>query len=118
MLLMLHKEFGALHKNGDKPPKLTAKDKPCIDLKYLKDYRAMDSIAAEYGVCKGMFCLAIQWSEVTPVKDSAFTLPVKKTLNRKSDSIRYIKVYKEGIGNSASNSIPLDAGLGYVGIEE
>jgi hypothetical protein len=40
----------------------------------------MDSIAAEYGVCKGTVCLAIQWVEYTLVKDGTFTLPGKKAM--------------------------------------
>jgi hypothetical protein len=52
----------------------------------------MDSIAAEYGVCKGTVCLAIQWVEDTLVADGTFALPGKKVLKRKSDSIQYIVV--------------------------
>jgi hypothetical protein len=52
----------------------------------------MDSIAAEYGVCKGTVCLSIQWVEDTLVKDGTFTLPGKKALKRKSPSIQYIVV--------------------------
>jgi hypothetical protein len=63
MLLILQREFGALHINGGKPPKLTPENKLYITLKYLREYRTMDSIAAEYGVCKGTVCLAIQWVE-------------------------------------------------------
>jgi hypothetical protein len=47
MVSILQKEFDALHKNGGKPPKLTPKDKLYIALKYLREYRRMDSIAAE-----------------------------------------------------------------------
>jgi hypothetical protein len=47
MLSILQKEFDALHKNGGKPPKLTPEDKLYISLKYLREYRTMDSIAAE-----------------------------------------------------------------------
>jgi hypothetical protein len=36
-----------LHKNGGKPPKLTPEDKRYVALKYLREYRTMDSIAAE-----------------------------------------------------------------------
>jgi hypothetical protein len=92
MLLILQKEFNTLHKNGGKPPKLTAEDKLYITLKYLREYRTMDSIAAEYGVCKGTVCLSIQWVEDTLVKDGTFALPGKRVLKRKSDSIRYIVV--------------------------
>jgi hypothetical protein len=92
MLVILQKEFDALHKNGGKPPKLTPEDKLYLTLKYLREYRTMDSIAAEYGVCKGTVCLAIQWVENTLVKDGTFALPEKKVQKRKSESIQYIAV--------------------------
>jgi hypothetical protein len=92
MLSILQKEYSALHQKGGKPPKLTVKDKLDITLKYLREYRTMDSIAAEYGVCKGTVCLAIQWVEDTLVKNGTFALPGKKALKRKSQSIQYIVV--------------------------
>jgi hypothetical protein len=92
MLSILRKEFDVLHKNGGKPPKLTPEDKLYITLKYLREYRTMDSIAAEYGVCKGTVCLSIQWVEDTLVKDGSFALPGKKVLKRKTESIQYIVV--------------------------
>jgi hypothetical protein len=92
MLSVLQKEYGVLHQKGGKPPKLTVEDKLCMILKYLREYRTMDSIAAEYGVCKGTVCLAIQWVEDILVKDGAFALPGKKALKRKSPSIRYVVV--------------------------
>jgi hypothetical protein len=92
MLAILQKEFDALHKNGGKPPKLTPENKLYITLKYLREYRTMDSIAAEYGVCKATVCLAIQWVEDTLVADGTFALPGKKVLKRKSNAIRYIVV--------------------------
>jgi hypothetical protein len=52
----------------------------------------MDSIAAEYGVCKGTACLAIQWAEDTLVKDGTFALPGKKALKRKAASIEHTVV--------------------------
>jgi hypothetical protein len=52
----------------------------------------MDSIAAEYGVCKGTVCLSIQWVEDTLVKDGSFALPGKKVLKRKTEAIQYIVV--------------------------
>jgi hypothetical protein len=73
MLSILQKEYDALHRKGGKPSKLTVKDKPYIALKYLREYRTMDSIATEYGVCKGAVCLSIQW-----VEDGTFALPGKK----------------------------------------
>jgi hypothetical protein len=92
MLSILQKEYAALHQKGGKPPKLTVEDKRCITLIYLREYRTMDSIAAEYGVCKGTVCLSIQWVEDTLVKEGTFDLPGKKALKRKSGTIRYVLV--------------------------
>jgi hypothetical protein len=92
MLTILQKEFDAMHRNGGKPPKLTPEDKLYVTLKYLREYRTMDSIAAEYGVCKGTVCLSIQWVEDTLVTDGTFALPEKRVLKRKSASIEYIVV--------------------------
>jgi transposase-like protein len=92
MALVLRREYDALHQKGGKPPKLTAEDKRYIALKYLREYRTMDSIAAEYGVCKGTVCLSIQWAEDTLAGDGTFALPGKKALKRKSDSIQYKKI--------------------------
>jgi hypothetical protein len=90
MLSVLQKEYGVLYREGGKPPKLAARDKLYIALKYLREYRAMDSIAAEYGVCKGTACLSAQRVEDTLVKDGAFALPGKKVLKGISPSIQYI----------------------------
>jgi hypothetical protein len=92
MLSILQKEYDTLHQKGGKPPKLTVEDKLCVALKYLREYRTMDSIAAEYGVCKGTVCLSIQWVEDTLTKDGTFALPGKKKLKRKSASITYVVV--------------------------
>jgi hypothetical protein len=92
MLSILQKEFNEMHESGGKPPKLAPEDKLYVALKYLREYRTMDSIAAEYKVCKGTVCLAIQWVEDTLMKDGAFKLPGKRALKRKSASIGYIVV--------------------------
>ena len=92
MLLILQKEFNTMHKSGGKPPKLTCEDKLYVALKYLRDYRTMDSIASEYKVCKGTICLSIQWVEDTLVKDGTFALPEKRVLRKKSSTIEYIVV--------------------------
>jgi hypothetical protein len=90
MLSILQKEYKEMHKNGGKPPKLTPEDKLYVTLKYLRDYRTMDSIAAEHKVCKGTVYLAIKWVENTLVKDGTISLPGKKVLKRKSASIEYV----------------------------
>jgi hypothetical protein len=92
MLSILHKEYNEMHKSGGKPPKLKPEDKLYVTLKYLREYRTMDSIAAEYGVCKGTVCLAIKWVEDTLVKDGTFSLPGKRVLKRKTATIEYIVV--------------------------
>ena len=92
MLSILQGEYDALHQNGGKPPKLTVEDKLYVTLKYLREYRTMDSIAAEYRVCKGTVCLSIQWVENTLTEDGTFALPGKRKLKRKSDSIQYVVV--------------------------
>ena len=92
MRSILEKEFDQMHKSGGKPPKLTPEDKLYVTLKYLRDYRTMDSIASEYKVCKGTICLSIQWVEDTLVKDGTFALPGKRILKKKSSAIEYIVV--------------------------
>jgi hypothetical protein len=92
MLSILQKAYDRLHQKGGKPPKLTVEDKLYITLKYLWEYRTMDSIAAEYGVCKGTVCLSIQWVEDTLAEDDTFALPGKKKLKRKSAAIQYVVV--------------------------
>jgi hypothetical protein len=82
MLSIPQQEYDALYQKGGKPPKLTVKDKLDITLKYLREYRTMDSIAAEYGVCKGTVCLSIQWGEDTLTKDGTFVLLGEKALKR------------------------------------
>ena len=92
MLSILQKEFAVMHKSGGKPPSLTPEDKLYITLKYLRDYRTMESIAVEYGVCKGTICLSIQWVEDTLIKDGTFKLPEKRVLKRKSAAVEFIVV--------------------------
>ena len=92
MLSILQNKLDEMHRSGGKPPKLTPEDKLFVALKYLREYRTMDSIAAEYGVCKGTICLAIQWVEDTLEEEGTFALPEKKVLKRKSSSIEYIVV--------------------------
>jgi hypothetical protein len=71
-----------LYSKGGKPPKLAVKDKLDITLKYLWEYRTMDSIAAEYSVCKGTVCQFIQWVDDTLTKDGTFAPPWKKVLKK------------------------------------
>ena len=92
MLAILQKEYDKLHKYGGSPPKLTVKDKLTITLKYLREYRTMESIGADYGVSKSTVCESIQWVENTLAEDKTFKLPGKKVLKKASDTIEYIIV--------------------------
>jgi predicted DNA-binding protein YlxM (UPF0122 family) len=92
MKAILQKEYGRKHKLGGSPPKLSVEDKLYITLKYLREYRTMDSIAAEYGVSKSTVCESIRWVEDTLAKDKTFSLPGKRVLKRKSADIQYIVV--------------------------
>ncbi|MDR2178324.1 MAG: transposase family protein, partial [Treponema sp.] len=47
MRSILQKVFDILHRRGGKPPKLTIEDKLYITLKYLREYRTMESIGAD-----------------------------------------------------------------------
>jgi predicted DNA-binding protein YlxM (UPF0122 family) len=92
MKTILQKEFGVLYRQGGKPPKLTIEDKLYITLKYLREYRTMESIGNDYGVGKSAVCESIQWVEDTLEKDKTFRLPDKKVLKRNGSSIEYIVV--------------------------
>ena len=92
MLSILQKEYNKMHKTGGSPPKLTVNDKLKVTLKYLREYRTMESIGADYGVSKSTICESIQWVENTLAKDKTFKLPGKKVLKEASDAIEYIIV--------------------------
>jgi hypothetical protein len=89
MTAILQKEYDRMHKSGGSPPKLTVKDKLTATLKYLREYRTMESIGADYGVSKSTVCESIQWVENTLNKDKTFKLPGKKVLKETSDTIQY-----------------------------
>ena len=92
MKATLQKAFNALHKQGGKPPKLTVEDKLYITLKYLREYRTMESIGADYGVGKSAVSETIQWVEDALAEDKTFQLPDKKILQKNTASIEYIVV--------------------------
>ena len=92
MQAILQKEYNKMHKFGGSPPKLTVKDKLIVALKYLREYRTMESIGADYGVSKSTVCESIQWVENTLSKDKTFKLPDKKVLKKASNTIEYIIV--------------------------
>ena len=89
---ILQKEYEKLHKHGGRPPDLSVEDKLKITLKYLREFRTMESIGADYGVSKSTVCESIQWVENTLAKDTTFQLPGKKILKKASNDIQYIVV--------------------------
>ena len=92
MKAILQKEYDEMHKSGGSSPKLTVEDKLTVTLKYLREYRTMESIGADYGVSKSTVCESIQWVENTLMKDQTFKLPGKKVLKEESGTIEYIIV--------------------------
>jgi hypothetical protein len=92
MTAILRKEFETMHKAGGSPPKLSIQDKLTITLKYLREYRTMESIGADYGVVKSTVSDIIQWVENTLVNDNTFCLPDKKVLKKTERSIDYIVI--------------------------
>jgi hypothetical protein len=92
MRAILQKEYDKMHKSGGSPPKLTVEDKLTVTLKYLREYRTMESIGADYCVSKSTVCESIQWVEDTLIKDKTFKLPGKKVLKEASETIEYIIV--------------------------
>jgi hypothetical protein len=92
MTAILQKEYDRMHKAGGSPPKLTVKDKLTATLKYLREYRTMESIGADYGVSKSTVCESIQWVENTLAKDKTFRLPGKKILKETYDTVQYMIV--------------------------
>ncbi len=89
---ILDKEYEEMHKKGGSPPKLSVEDKLYATLKYLREYRTMESIAADYGVSKSTICESIQWVENTLTKDGAFKLPDRKVLKEADGTIDYIVI--------------------------
>ena len=92
MKAILQIEYDQMHKTGGAPPKLSVEDKLIIMLKYLREYRTMESIGADYGVSKSTICESIQWAENTLIGDGTFKLPDKKILKEASGIIEYIIV--------------------------
>ncbi|GHV17944.1 hypothetical protein FACS189493_6520 [Spirochaetia bacterium] len=54
------KKYDKLHRNGGSPPKLFVKDKLKIALKYLREYRTMESIGAYYEVKKTLYEMVLE----------------------------------------------------------
>ncbi|MDR1221082.1 MAG: hypothetical protein LBK73_15960 [Treponema sp.] len=105
-----------------------------ITLKFLREYRTMDSIAAEYGVCKGaapalrpngwkmrwlktahLPCLGKKRCalkmQVTIERDTMEILDVQEAKGSERD----FKIYKESVRSSTSSSMPIDAVLDILG---
>ena len=92
MKAILQKEYDKMHKLCGSPPKLTVEDKLTITLKYLREYRTMESIGADYCVSKSTVCESIKWVENTLSEDKTFKLPGKKVLKKATGTIEYVIV--------------------------
>jgi hypothetical protein len=82
------KEFDELPKQGGSPPKLSVEDKLSITLKYLREYRTMESIGSDYGVSKSRVSETIQWVEDRLIRDETFKLPGKEFLSGRPQEIQ------------------------------
>jgi len=89
---ILDKEYEKMHMKGGSPPKMSVEDKLYAALKYLREYRTMESISGDYGVSKSTICESIQWVENTLTKDGTFKLPGKKVLKEADGTIEYIVI--------------------------
>jgi hypothetical protein len=87
---ILPKEVTKLHKAGGRPSKLAVAEKLTATLKYLREYRTMESIVADYGAAKSRICETIPWVEDTLAKDKTFKLPGKRVLRGETPPIDYI----------------------------
>jgi hypothetical protein len=92
MVVILEAVYREKHKKGGKPPKLNVKDKLMITLQYLREYRTMEHIGFDYGVCKSAISDSIRWVEDTLIKDGTFSLPGKKALRKKTAKVSYLVV--------------------------
>ena len=81
MLEILNEQYKKDHERGGKPPKLSVLDKLLIMLCYYREYRTMQNIAFDYGVCKSTVCESVRWVEETLVKSGVFRLPSKRELH-------------------------------------
>lgn len=89
---ILQKEYTRLHKQGGCPPKVSVQQKLEITLKYLREYRTMESIGHDYGVSRSTVCETIQWVENTLRKNKAFALPGKNILKKAGNQIERIVI--------------------------
>jgi len=89
---ILNKEYEKMHMKGGSPPKMSVEDKLYAALKYLREYRTMESIGGDYEVSKSTICESIQWVENTLTKDGTFKLPGKKVLKETDGTIEYIVI--------------------------
>ncbi|MDR2477359.1 MAG: hypothetical protein LBD18_06210 [Treponema sp.] len=87
---ILRKAFEKIHKSGGRPPKMTVAGKLTAALKYLREYRTMESIAADYGAAKSRISETVRWVEDNLAKGKTFKLPGKRVLKNEGAPIKYI----------------------------
>lgn len=62
-------------------------DKLVITLGYWREYRAYRNIAFDYGVGKSAIGKAVTWVENTLIKNKTFSLPSKREMQHKENTI-------------------------------
>jgi len=80
-----------LRKGGAKP-KLCIEDQLLATLEYLREYRTLIHISANYGISESQLSRIIRWVEDVLVKDGAFSLPGKKALVKSEMTYEVIMV--------------------------
>jgi len=98
--------YTELHKQGGRPPVLTALDKLVITLSYWREYRTYRNIAFDYGVTKTAIGNSVIWVEDVLIKDGVFSLPSKREMQRKDNivCVAVVDVTEQEIERPQKNS--------------
>jgi len=92
MLAILEEAYEQLHKQGGRPPRLSALDKLVVTLGYYREYRTMHHIGFDYSVSKSRISDAVKWVEDTLLQDGTFSLPSKRELTNPDTDIEIVIV--------------------------
>lgn len=74
MITVLKAAYAKKHLNGGRPSKLSVHEMTILFLLYIKDYKAMESLAFEFKIAKSVVCDTIHWILETLLKNKNFTL--------------------------------------------
>jgi len=92
MCKIINKEYNLIHKKGGRPSKFTVHEMVVLFLLYLKNYKAMEDFAFEFGVVKSVICDKIHFVLESLLKDKTFTLFGSKNTKFDNSEDRLIDV--------------------------